>query len=205
MRRSRSKRVVPLGRRPKGTGNPRAEILRAAQREFGERGFDRTSMRAVAGRARVNSALVYHYFGSKDGLFRESLRHMMRPPPSSLAELAQDGGDVGTGVARIFLERWSGGDDSMAFRGLLRSASTSDEAASILSELIARLVTPYTAARKMVKDIDRRVALVASALLGAGLVRFVVELPGLASPTTEEVAGWIGPTITRYLQGTLQR
>ncbi len=128
---------------------------------------------------------------------------MMRPPPKGLGELRRSGGDVGTEVVRMFLERWGRGNDSMAFRGLLRSASTSDEAAAILKGLIAQLVTPYASATKRVKHIDRRVALVASALLGAGFVRFVIQLPGLASPTNEDVAGWIGPTVTRYLRHPL--
>ena len=161
-------------------------------------------MRAVARRARVNSALVYHYFGSKEGLFRESLRHMMRLPPSNLLDREHDGSDVGTAVVRMFLERWSGGPDSMAFRGLLRSASTRPKLAAILRGMIIQQVTPYLSAWRTLGDVERRVALIASALLGAGLVRFVVQLPGLASATTEEVAGWIGPTVTRYLRDPLR-
>lgn len=191
------------GRRPKGSGRPRDDILHAAQWEFGHSGFDRGSIRAVAQRAGVNPALVYHYFGSKDRLFRESVRHMMRPPPIDLAPF--DGRrDVGSTIVEVFLDRWSGGRDSMAFRGVLRSASTSERAASILRELIAQQVTPFAAVAKRGPDPERRVALVASALMGAGLVRFVLRLPGLAAPSTRQVASWIGPSVTRYLKESLE-
>ena len=58
-----------LGRRPGGreTGN---EILDAAEKAFARDGYDNTSLREIATRARVNAALVQYYFGSKEGLFR---------------------------------------------------------------------------------------------------------------------------------------
>lgn len=199
------RRIVKLGRRPKGTGTSREDILSAAQTEFGNRGFDRSSIRAVARRARVNPALVYHYFGNKDGLFRESVRHMMRPPRIDSTVLDPGSSDIGKLVVRMFLDRWSGGQDSMAFRGLLRSASTSEKAATILRELIIQQVTPYAALGRSDRDAERRVALIASALMGAGLVRFVVRLPGLAVPSTRQVAEWIGPSLTRYLRDPLSK
>lgn len=190
------------GRRPKGPGRPREDILRAAQWEFGHVGFDRGSIRAVAHRAGVNPALVYHYFESKDRLFRESVRHMMRPPPIDLSQLDRER-DVGTAIVEVFLDRWSGGSDSMAFRGVLRSASTSERAASILRELIAKQVTPYATLATRGPDSERRVALVASALMGAGLGRFVLQLPGLTTPSIQQLAAWIGPSVTRYLKESL--
>ena len=44
-----------------------ARILTAAREAFAETGWAGTTMRAVA-RAAVDPALVYHYFGSKEGL-----------------------------------------------------------------------------------------------------------------------------------------
>ena len=47
----------------------RAAILTAARAQFTETGYDGTGLRAIAGRAGVNVALISRYFGSKDGLF----------------------------------------------------------------------------------------------------------------------------------------
>ena len=43
-------------------------ILDAAGELFGARGFARTTIRQIAQRAQANSALIYYYFGSKNGL-----------------------------------------------------------------------------------------------------------------------------------------
>lgn len=47
----------------------RSRLLAAARREFAERGYDGTSVRRIAGAAGVDAALIFRYFGSKDGLF----------------------------------------------------------------------------------------------------------------------------------------
>ena len=55
-----------------------AEILRAAQRLFADRGYADTSVRAVVAKARVNQASINYHFGGKDGLYREVLRATIR-------------------------------------------------------------------------------------------------------------------------------
>lgn len=49
-------------------------ILAAARREFSAKGISGARVDAIAARARVNKRMLYYYFGSKDGLFREILR-----------------------------------------------------------------------------------------------------------------------------------
>jgi AcrR family transcriptional regulator len=48
----------------------RRRILEAARHEFGRRGFDGARVEAIARRARVNKALIFYYFQSKEELFR---------------------------------------------------------------------------------------------------------------------------------------
>jgi AcrR family transcriptional regulator len=49
-------------------------ILAAALHEFSAKGISGARVEAIAQRARVNKRMLYYYFGSKDGLFREILR-----------------------------------------------------------------------------------------------------------------------------------
>jgi TetR/AcrR family transcriptional regulator, regulator of cefoperazone and chloramphenicol sensitivity len=56
----------------------RDRILRAAVRLFAERGYQATSIRTLASKARVNQAAVNYHFKSKDGLYREVLRQAIR-------------------------------------------------------------------------------------------------------------------------------
>jgi AcrR family transcriptional regulator len=49
-------------------------ILAAALHEFSAKGISGARVDAIAARAKVNKRMLYYYFGSKDGLFREILR-----------------------------------------------------------------------------------------------------------------------------------
>ncbi len=55
--------------------NAREKILRAADRVFGEMGFDAATVRRIAEISRMNKALVHYHFKSKEGLFESVLDH----------------------------------------------------------------------------------------------------------------------------------
>ena len=69
----------------------RAKILKAARQLFIERGFTGTSIGAIATEAAINQSLVYHYFESKEDLWRqvkieiiasiEGSEHILQAPP----------------------------------------------------------------------------------------------------------------------------
>jgi AcrR family transcriptional regulator len=60
--------------RPRDAAATRRALLEAARELFATDGFDRTTVRAVADRAGVNQALLFRYFGNKEGLFAEAVR-----------------------------------------------------------------------------------------------------------------------------------
>jgi AcrR family transcriptional regulator len=69
-------------RKSQGPGNRRQDMLHAAARLFSTRGFDGTSMRMVAKRARVRAASLYYHFPSKAEMlltvYQESARSMSK-------------------------------------------------------------------------------------------------------------------------------
>lgn len=74
------------------TGNPgenagAGEILRAANELFAERGFNAVSVSAIAARAGVSKANIFHHFGSKQGLYLEVLRAATRRLTGEFARL----------------------------------------------------------------------------------------------------------------------
>jgi hypothetical protein len=64
--------MARTGRRP-GASGTRERILAAARSDFGKTGYERTTIRGIAAQARVDPALVMHYFESKDGVFRAAV------------------------------------------------------------------------------------------------------------------------------------
>src|SRR5215475_8055345 len=62
------------GGRRAGASRTRDAVLTAAQRQFAEIGYDRTTMRSVAIEAAVDQKLVAYFFGSKQALFVAATR-----------------------------------------------------------------------------------------------------------------------------------
>ncbi len=57
---------------------PKERILRAAKKEFSERGFSGARMSGIARRAAVNKALIHYYFKDKETLYLEVLTQIFR-------------------------------------------------------------------------------------------------------------------------------
>jgi AcrR family transcriptional regulator len=62
-------RVVPKVARPRDAVASKESLLQAAQELFGQRGFERTTIREIGERAGVDAALIARYFGSKSDLY----------------------------------------------------------------------------------------------------------------------------------------
>ncbi|MFD6567417.1 TetR family transcriptional regulator [Micromonospora profundi] len=191
------------GRRP---GNPdtREAILDAARTAFAERGFDVASIRAIAGAAGVDPALVHHYFGSKDQLFIAAMNFPVDPGQLVPAVLAGGEDGVGERLVRNFLGVWDSPAGSAA-QALLRSAVSNEWTARMLREFITTQLL-----RRVLEqlDVDRdelplRGSLVATQMIGLALMRHVVRMEPVASADPETLVAAIGPTIQRYLTGPL--
>ena len=59
-------------------------ILDAARKEFAAKGIAGARVDEIARRARTNKRMIYYYFGSKEGLFREILRRKLADSTSRL-------------------------------------------------------------------------------------------------------------------------
>jgi TetR/AcrR family transcriptional regulator len=67
-------RPRPAGANRQSSILNRQSILEVAREEFAARGFAATRVETLARKARVNKALLYYYFGSKLGLYRQVVR-----------------------------------------------------------------------------------------------------------------------------------
>ncbi|MGP4017339.1 TetR/AcrR family transcriptional regulator [Saccharopolyspora sp. 5N708] len=70
-----------------GTGDSREDLLAAGAALFTERGFAATSTRALAERAGLRQAALYHYFGTKEDVLAVLLERTVRPSAELAATL----------------------------------------------------------------------------------------------------------------------
>lgn len=75
------------GRNPQQT---QQRILEAALQEFAAKGFAGARVDLIARRARINKRMLYHYFGDKEGLFREVLRRKIAERSAWLGNAPED-------------------------------------------------------------------------------------------------------------------
>lgn len=76
-----------VGRNPQQT---QQRILEAALQEFAAKGFAGARVDVIAKRARINKRMLYHYFGDKEGLFREVLRRKIAERSAWLANAPEE-------------------------------------------------------------------------------------------------------------------
>lgn len=186
------------GRRP-GQSGSREAILEAARALFAARGYDGASIRAIAGEAGVDPALVMHFFGSKEGVFVAAMDLPYRPSEAIPEVLRGPAAGTGERAARFFVETW----DAAASRGpllaMLRSASTNEQAADLLRSFLERELLTVVAAELEGPDARLRASLVAAQLVGLAMARYVVRVEPLASATPDDVARTVGPALQALL------
>ena len=66
----------------------RERLLKAGVRLFSERGYDGVSVSMLSRATRLNRRMLYHYFGSKEGLYRAVIQHAYEQLASLDVELA---------------------------------------------------------------------------------------------------------------------
>jgi AcrR family transcriptional regulator len=191
------------GRRP---GNPdtREAILAAARGVFAEKGFDQASIRAIAGGAGVDPALVHHYFGTKDKLFLAAMNAPI--DPSVLIPQALDGPaeEAGERLVRLVLSVWDSPAGGAAV-ALIRSAMSNDWTARLMREFVVTQVLRRAVTELSIDkaEADLRTALVATQIAGLAVTRYILKVEPVASAAPETLVAMIGPTVQRYLFGEL--
>jgi AcrR family transcriptional regulator len=190
------------GRRP-GATDSRAAILKAAQRLFADRGYDATSVRGVAARARVDPALVLHFFGSKAELFASSLQLPLDPSEIE-ALLAGEHQTLGRRLAEFYFHRVFR-DRRETVLSLLRSAVSNPEAAAMLRRAIE--ATAVTALSRLFpgEEAALRGELCASHMMGLFLARHILGVEPLTSEDDERLIAAVAPALQHYLDAPLPR
>lgn len=189
-------------RGPRSAGSPgtREMILAAARASFAENGYDRSTLRRIAGDAGVDPALVIHYFGSKEDLFAASVE-LPISPEALVNDVFRDGaahGDIAERLVRVFFEVWERPESREALQGQLRVALTTGRPppmGAFVFDVVVRRVTEFVDG----PDADLRIELAAAHLIGIAILRYVVGMEPLAGMPVEKIVAEVAPRIRSYL------
>jgi len=191
------------GRRP-GNQDTKQSILEAARTVFAEKGFDQASIRAIATEAKVDPALVHHYFGTKEKLFLASMNAPL--DPAELVPKAMQGprDQAGERLVRLMLSVWDSPAGAAAV-ALLRSAMSNEWTARLMREFVVTQVLRRAVAEFVMDpaEASTRAALVATQVAGLATVRYILKVEPVASAPAEQLVAAIGPSVQRYLTDPL--
>jgi AcrR family transcriptional regulator len=182
--------------RPRNAAATRERIAAAARPLFAERGFEATTVHAIARSAQVSPNLITRYFGGKDGLFlaasdvRFDLAAAFDGPQSSFGER----------VAHNLVSRWAelGVNDPLPI--LLRSAGGQPTAASALADFLSEkaigpMSTQLLAYGMSREDAAERAAAVHALVVGVVFIRRVLHSTALDTMDDADLERSLGRSI----------
>jgi AcrR family transcriptional regulator len=175
------------------------EILAAAERIFGERGYQGTSMDDVAAEVGVSKPLIYQYYGSKDGLFLACLARLRAQLLETVSDAVMAAGNAEDALYAGFVAWFEFLDDHpqawsvLIDEGMLGTgpaagpaAAATDEVRAAFIELIAAMVRMNLPPGRTADEDE--IQIVAQSISGATerLAIWRSRIP--APPTPEKVA-----------------
>jgi AcrR family transcriptional regulator len=200
---SRDGTVRRRGRPPRTESvGTRDRILRAAREEFSERGYEKTSVRGIAKAAGVDSALVHHYFGTKEQVF-EAAVEVAFAPALMARDSVLDGplDEVGEKMTRMILGLWENPVTRTPLLAIVRSAVNNETAAAVFRRLVSTQLLRRIAGQLDLPDAELRAELAAAQLVGIAMIRYVIKVEPLASADPEQIVRRVAPVVQGHLTG----
>ncbi|MGB3827625.1 MAG: TetR family transcriptional regulator [Ornithinimicrobium sp.] len=191
---------MAAGRRV-GAPDTKTEIVSAARAEFASKGYDGTSMRAVARAAGVDPALIHHYFDGKEGLFLAALEVPFDPRPELARVLVGPREEMGAKLVELVLWLWDDPERQELLLTLMRSALTTAEGTQLIKDGVLRTIMTEVASHIPMADPATHLPLVITQTGGLILTRYIVRLEPVASMPAEELVAIYGPIVQRFLDG----
>jgi AcrR family transcriptional regulator len=187
------------GVRARQAAQTRERILAAAKELFADRGYEATTVRAIAAAAKADPAAVIRHFGSKEQLFYEVLHRQSVYP--ALEDVPDE--RIGEEVIRVFLTDWEHRDRAPML-ALFRAALSGGQVAEHVRQAFMDSTLSHLNTRcKQDEHAEKRLALVAVDVIGFVVNRYVLELDPLASMPADDVVKLLGPRLQRHMRGPL--
>lgn len=189
--------------RPTGSSDSRQRILASARELFARNGIDKTSIRAVAAAAGVDSALVHHYFGTKQQLFVAAIEIPIDPMTiiGPLRETPVE--QLGSTLPSLLLSIWDS-ELGASLIATLRSLLAGGDVSLVRSFFRDVVVTEIAARADSPPGTGViRAEFVATQMFGVVMARYIIGLEPFASLPAEQIVATLAPNLQRYLTGDL--
>lgn len=180
----------------------RDRIRRAAARLFSQRPYKEVTVRQIAAAADVDAALINHYFGGKEALFKAIIATRVEANVASFDFQSTPLENLGAELIRYADKIWSSADQHV-LQLLIRQGLTSAPelignvaSQTLIEAIVAQLPFPK-------EEGILRFSLAGSHILGVFAARYIVCIPTLEAMSTEELVQYVAPSIQRYLTGDL--
>ncbi|WP_322861638.1 TetR family transcriptional regulator [Mycobacterium europaeum] len=180
-----------------------ARILAAARDEFAECGWAGTAIRAVARAADVDPALIYHYFGSKEGLLDAATTPPQKWLDAVAATWATPKDELGRQLIRTVLDTWTDEEVGPILRAVVLTAAHEGKTREKLRLIVERGLIGGSTLGADEEDRLRRSGLIATQLIGFALLRYVWKIEPIASMPDDEVVAAVAPNLQRYVEGDI--
>ncbi len=157
-------------------------ILAAARDEFGEHGFEATTVRAIAQKAGIDPSLVIQHYGSKAGLFAMAIQ-LPDASPGAVTEHRLDVLDVRLGQIPP--------ETKALVRSMLTVPEATESMKSFLDERVANL------SRSIGGDnAEIRAALIVSSILGLTIAKHFLKLDALEAASDSDIEAAARPWVS---------
>ena len=181
-----------------------ARILAAAREAFAETGWAGTTMRAVARAADVDPALIYHYFGSKEGLLEAATAPPQKWLDAVVKTWATPKEELGRQLLRTVLSSWTDDEIGPTLRAVVLTAAHEPMTREKLRAIVERSLIGESLLGDDEQDRLRRSGLIATQLIGFAMLRFVWKIEPIASMSEDEVLAAMAPNLQRYIEGDIR-
>jgi AcrR family transcriptional regulator len=175
-------------------------VLQVARELFDRNGYSGTTVRAIATAAGVDPAMVFYFFGTKQGLFGAVIDMSDNVPPAIESIFAGGLGTIGERIVRTLVENLDKSDRTPLVM-LTRSAPTDPRSEALLREFIDREITDRLAALLGTPDAAMRAGMVNVQILGLAVARYIAHIEPIASASVDELVTMFGPLVQHCLTG----
>jgi AcrR family transcriptional regulator len=175
----------------------RDAILTAARTLPARAGYGGATIRAIAGEAGVDPALVMHYFGTKESLFAATLQDTGGVLQRVAAAFDGTADELPRQLVTTYLALWEDPQTASTLASVVRSALTSPIAADAVRRIVEGLVIQQSGHPWP----PERVNLVGAQLLGIAVARYVLRTEPLASLSHDALVELLTPQLDLLLNG----